>query len=118
MKKTMTIDPKKMMELELELAELKEQHGIKEERKWWHYIGDFIAARTKDGPITVNRKKYICFAASCGWFCGAHQFYAKRYILGVLYILFFWTAIPFAMTLIDLMIALPKVANEDGIIEL
>lgn len=117
MKNRTMVDPKKMIALEQELVELREEYGIEEE-KWWYKVGDFIASKTLNGPIVVNQKKYIRIAAYCGWFCGAHHFYAKRKVLGMLYILFFWTAIPFAMTLIDLMIAIPKTADEVGNITL
>jgi len=42
------------------------------------------------------------------WLClfagafGIHKFYMKEYIVGVLYVLFFWTGIPFILSLIDL----------------
>lgn len=40
--------------------------------------------------------------AICLGFCGGHQFYYKRYKRGFLYLLFFWTFIPFFLTIIDL----------------
>lgn len=110
-------DPKKLIALEQELADLKEQYGIKEKPKLWVRIGDWLIEK-KSGPKTVERRKYIKLALCCGWFCGAHRFYARQKILGVLYLLFFWTGIPFAMTLIDLMIVLPMQADEDGMIQI
>ncbi|MFR2850798.1 TM2 domain-containing protein [Hungatella sp.] len=58
-------------------------------------------------------KKYILLALCLGW-VGGHRFYTKQYALGFIYLLFCWTGIPFAMTLIDLMIALPRQADEQG----
>ena len=110
-------DPKKLIALEQELTELKEQYGIKEKPKLWVRIGDWLIDK-KGGPRTVERRKYIRLALCCGWLCGAHRFYAGQNILGVLYLLFFWTGIPFAMTLIDLMIVLPMQADEDGRIQI
>ena len=110
-------DPKKMIALEQELAELKEQYGIKEQPKWWMRVGDWLAERQR-GPKAVERKKYIRLALSCGWLCGAHRFYAGQKMLGVLYLLFCWTGIAFAMTLIDLMIVLPMQPDENGMIQI
>lgn len=110
-------DPKKMIALEQELAELKEQYGIKDRPKWWVKVGDWLVQR-KGGPKTVERKKYIKLALCCGWLCGAHRFYAGQKILGVLYLLFCWTGISFAMTLVDLMIVLPMQPDEHGMIQI
>lgn len=110
------IDPKKFIELEEELAALKKEHGIYEKPKWWMKIGDAIANNMgKRQQIPVVRKKYLLLGLCFGWM-GAHRFYSKQYVLGILYALFFWTGIPFAMALIDLMIALPMKADEDGLI--
>lgn len=110
-------DPKKLIALEQELADLKEQYGIIEKPKLWVRAGDWLIDK-KGGPRTVERRKYIKLALCCGWFCGAHRFYAGQKLLGVLYLLFFWTGIPFAMTLIDLMIILPMQADEDGMVQI
>lgn len=111
------ISPKEMIALEEELQALKAAHGMKEKRVWWISLGDMIFSRTSK-PVSVNRKKYIKLALSCGWFCGSHRFYAGQKLLGILYLLFFWTGIPAAMTLIDLMIVLPMEADETGMIQL
>ena len=68
--------------------------------------------------LAVDRKKYIRLALTCGWFCGAHRFYARQKILGTLYLLLFWTGFSFTMTLIDLMIVVPMKADSQGMIEL
>ena len=80
-------------------------------------VGDWLAERQR-GPKTVERKKYIRLALSCGWLCGAHRFYAGQKMLGVLYLLFCWPGIAFAMTLIDLMIVLPMQPDENGMIQI
>ena len=53
----------------------------------------------------VNRKKYLrlCILGAFG----AHQFYAKRPVLGVLYLATFWTGFSAAMTIVDAVIAAP-----------
>ena len=110
------VDPKEMIRLEEELAALKKERGI-EDRRWWIKIGDKLAERSSQRHVEVNRKTYIRLALGLGWLCGAHRFYSQQRILGILYTLFCWTGIPFAMTLIDLMIALPMKADERGMIE-
>lgn len=77
-------------------------------------LGDRYAEYTVKSKVPVNRKKYIRLALTCGWLCGAHRFYAKKPVIGTLYLIFFWTGVSFAMTLIDLMIALPMVPDENG----
>lgn len=111
------VDPMELVALEQELADLKRQQGIPEKRSWWIRLGDWITQHF-GGPKRVERKTYIRLAIACGWFCGAHRYYAGQKLLGTLYLLFCWTGIPFAMTLVDLMIALPMKADEKGCIEL
>lgn len=101
--------------LEEELAELKKRDGSFQE-KWWMKTGDLLAAYMGKKKL-VSRKVYMKKALTCGWFCGAHRFYSGHRISGVFYLLFFWTGIPFAMTLIDLMIVLPMETDENGEIE-
>ena len=108
------VDPKQFIELEEELSRLKKEHGIYEKPKWWVTVGyNIVHAMTKRQPVSLSRKKYVWLGILLG-FVGAHRFYAKQYVLGVLYLLFFWTGIPFAMALIDLMIVLPMKADEYG----
>ncbi len=109
-------DPRRMIELEEELIALKQKQGIEEKPKWWQRLGDWYADYTVRSKVLVNRKKYIRLAWTCGWLCGSHRFYAHKPVLGTLYLLFFWTGAPFAMTLIDLMIALPMRPDENGMI--
>ena len=49
---------------------------------------------------------------------GAHQFYAGHWRRGVMYLVFCWTGIPAALSLIDWMAALPMRADEEGYIEI
>lgn len=114
----MTADAKKMIAMEEELAELKKQQGIEKKAPFWVRLIDRIAEYRESKRAMVNRRKYIRLALLGGWLCGAHRFYAGQWISGILYLLFCWTGIPFAMTLIDLMIALPKEADAQGNIEM
>lgn len=112
------VDPKQMLALEEELVQLKQEHGISQKEAWWMHIGDWIANRSDNARRHVSRNTYIKLAVTCGWFSGAHRFYAGQKLLGTLYLLFCWTGIPFAMTLVDLMIALPMQPDQSGMIEL
>lgn len=118
MSKREYVDPKEMIALEEELASLKKEYGIKEKETWWMRIGDRIAQYSRRSSRKVDRKKYIRLALCCGWFSGAHRFYAGQKWKGLLYLAFCWTGIPFAMTLIDLMIAIPIQPDDGGMITL
>lgn len=61
----------------------------------------------------VDKKRYIWLTVLTGWF-GGHRFYSGRYVLGVLYLGFFWTLIPFMMAVLDLLEVIPKKADETG----
>lgn len=77
---------------------------------------DFLfALKERRKPVQVQRKKYLLTALLLGW-CGGHRFLSKQYVLGGLYAALFWTGIPIAMTIIDLMIALPLPQDEEGYI--
>ncbi|WP_242622721.1 TM2 domain-containing protein [Lachnoclostridium sp. Marseille-P6806] len=98
--------------LEEELLRLRESTGKRQpESRFVRWVDGLVQRRKY---VSVNRKKYICLALSAGWLCGAHRFYAGRKLLGFLYLLFCWTGIPLAMTLIDLMIVLPMKEDEKG----
>lgn len=72
----------------------------------------------KFDPRTVQRRRYIRLALLCGWFAGGHRLYAGQRFTGLLYLLFCWTGIPFAMTVLDLMAVLPMQADAEGNIQL
>lgn len=78
----------------------------------WNSIDHLLTWHANREKHCVSRKKYLrlCWL---GMF-GAHQFYAKRPILGVLYLATFWSGFSFAMTLIDVIIAVPMKPDEDG----
>lgn len=112
-----SVDIRQMIVLEEELKDLKQQYGLEDKNKWWIRLGDRIARRTDRKGKRVKRKTYIRLALTSGWLCGSHRFYSGQKLLGSLYALFCWTGIPFAMTLIDLMIVLPMQSDEYGMIE-
>ena len=113
-KKKDDVSISELVKAQEELRALKEQHGIKEEEgRISAAISRFFDQSGKRREIPVNRKKYLLLALFTGWM-GGHRFYAKQYPVAILYLLFFWSGFPFAMTLIDLMIALPKETDADG----
>ena len=113
--------------LQEELNVLKKEHGIVDEKKGLAKFFDLYfnggTEKTEKKPkkervlSVVNRKKYGWFVVLTGW-CGGHHFYAKRYKLGVLYLLFFWSGFPTAMAIVDWLIWLPKKPDENGNIEI
>ena len=97
-----------------ELKALRKEHGIEEkEGKISHLISSFFERRDAREKVLVNKKKHLLLALFLGW-CGGHRFHAKQYVLGVLYLVFFWTGMPMAMTIIDLMQIIPIPADENG----
>lgn len=66
-----------------------------------------------DGKILVNKIAYCLLACFLGGF-GAHKFYARKYVQGILYLLFFWTCIPAIIAFIEFIIALTKSPDDDG----
>jgi TM2 domain-containing membrane protein YozV len=107
-----------MVALEQELHELKAEHGIEENHnRVSRAITNFFDRREAKEAVMLNKKKYILLAIFTGWI-GGHQFYAKHYLVAVLYLLLFWTGFGAAMTIIDLLIVIPKPVNENGFMTL
>lgn len=103
-----------MLAAQSELSELKKQYGIAEkEGRISRLISSFFERRENREEQCLDRKKYILLAVFTGWM-GGHRFYAKQYPVAILYLLFFWTGFPMAMTLIDLLIAIPKPVDAQG----
>ena len=100
--------------LQKELDETRQKYGVEvKEGKVSRAISNFFDKREARELHSVSRKKYLIIALLTGWM-GGHRFYARQYPSAILYLLLFWTGFPFAMTLIDLMIAIPKEPDENG----
>lgn len=100
--------------LQKELDETRQKYGVEvKEGKVSRAISNFFDKREARELHSVSRKKYLIIALLTGWM-GGHRFYARQYPSAVLYLLLFWTGFPFAMTLINLMIAIPKEPDENG----
>lgn len=98
--------------LEEELHQLQEQYNIPAKKgKFYEFMEKVMELKEKPHPVV--RKRYLWLAVLTGWI-GGHRFYAKQYITAALSVALFWTGIPAAMTIIDIMAALPKEADEKG----
>ncbi len=102
------------MAAKAELDELRRQQGIApEEGKLSRLISSFFERRDARERVLVSKKKLLWLTGLLGW-CGGHRFYTKRYILGTFYLLFCWSGVPLAMTVIDMMEFIPIPADENG----
>lgn len=97
-----------------ELDALKREHGIQDEEKGIKKaITNFFDRKDNREKVLLNKKKYIWLAVLLGW-VGGHRFYSKQYLLGFIYLVLFWSGIPIAMTIVDLMVIIPMKPDEDG----
>ena len=78
----------------------------------WNTIDHLLYWREHREKHCVSRKKYmrLCILGAFG----AHQFYAKRPVLGLLYLATFWSGFSAAMTIVDFIIAVPMKPDENG----
>ncbi len=105
-----------MLELENELHNLKEEYGYTEKPALWVRIGDKIVNKMGE-PRAVNWKIYLLLALTLGWICGAHRFYSGHKLSAVLYLVFCWTGIPLAITILDIILLICNcVPDENGLI--
>lgn len=105
---------KEYLDASMELEQLQKEHGIQpEEKRLSRFVSSLFERRDAREKVLVNRKKFLLLAVFTGWM-GGHRFYSRRYVLGAFYLLFCWTGVPCAMTIIDLMEYLPVPPDEDG----
>lgn len=101
-----------------ELRQLKKEHGIEEKESGISkLISRYFERKEVQKEVLLKRKTYLLLAVLTGWM-GGHRFYAKQYKMAVVYLLFFWSGFPMAMTLIDLLVAIPKPVDENGMISI
>lgn len=97
-----------------ELDAVREQYGVKpKEGRISRAISNFFDKRDARQLRKVNKKKYLLLAVFTGWL-GGHRFYAKQWVVAVLYLVLFWSGFSLAMTIIDLLAVIPKKADEEG----
>ncbi len=70
-----------------------------------------LPENSTDGCVKVNKIAYALLGIFLGSL-GIHRFYAKKYISGIIYILFCWTCIPGILGIIEGILALVK--DDDG----
>lgn len=97
-----------------ELDAVREEYGVRpREGRISRAISEFFNKRDVREQQKVNRKKYLLLALFTGWM-GGHRFYARQWAVAVLYLVLFWTGFPLAMTIIDLLAAIPRETDKDG----
>ncbi len=97
-----------------ELDAVREEYGVKpKEGKISRAISNFFDKRDARQLRKVNKKKYLLLAVFTGWL-GGHRFYARQWVVAILYLVLFWSGFSLAMTVIDLLAVIPKKADEDG----
>lgn len=103
--------------LQRELDELKIQTGEKKEGKISRLISSWFEKSENKPKVTINKKKHLWTAILLGW-AGGHRFQAKQYFLGFVYLLLCWSGYSMAMTVVDILIIIPKQPDENGNIEI
>ena len=63
--------------------------------------------------LTVNKFLYCLCALFLGGI-GVHKFYAKHFVAGIWYLIFFWTYIPALLSICDFISALGIPADKNG----
>lgn len=97
-----------------ELDAVREEYGVQpKEGKISRAISNFFNKRDATEQRKVSRKKYLLLGLFTGWM-GGHRFYSRQWPSAILYLVLFWTGFPLAMTIIDLLAAIPKEVDEDG----
>lgn len=112
------LDVHEFIALASELDQLREKQGVPYRKNLFERLGGWYLNLRKrtDHTTAVNRKTY-CRLCILGMF-GVHHFYAKHWVKGLVYLLLCWTGISVAMAIVDWMIAVPKEADENGMIEI
>lgn len=115
-KKDEKLDLVKMAVLEEELKSLKKEQGIQvKEGKLSHIVSGFFERRDAREAIPLEKKKYILLAVFTGWM-GGHRFYARQWKVGLLYLLLCWSGFGIVNAIVDLMVIIPKPADEHGMV--
>ncbi len=108
-----------MIAAQQELKALKKEHGLEDEKEGAisRAISKGFEKRENRQKQILKKKTYLTLLLLTGWI-GGHRWYAHRWILAVLYTGLFWTGLPLAMSLIDLLEVIPVEADENGCIEI
>lgn len=111
-----TVSIVRLIQLEAELARLKADDGEGRKDPLWVRLVSFLVDHWRE-PVRISRKKYVILALTCGWFSGAHRWYANHKAWAAVYLLTCWTGVPAALTVIDIILVLLKYRpDEEGMI--
>ena len=114
--KSEDVSAEDMLLLQMELEETKRKYGIEDEPKKEGRISRAISAffdrRDAREKQLVSKKKYMLLML-LGAF-GAHRFYARQYPMALFYLATCWLGISVAMTVIDVLAAIPMQPDENG----
>ena len=105
-----------MAALEEELYQLnREQKMPEKEGIFSRTVSMYFDKKEARQEVMVKRRRYLFLALLTGWL-GGHCFYTRQYAKGILYLLFFWTGMSIAMSIIDLLVVIPKPVDAEGMI--
>ncbi|MDD3253594.1 MAG: TM2 domain-containing protein [Lachnospiraceae bacterium] len=108
-----------LVELDFSRQSAQQANGQTEQTygMWGVFWRFSVWCHSRKGCHTFRKKIYLWLILFTGWF-GGHRYYQGRYVLGILYSLFFWTGVPFVSCVFDAMEAIPMKADEKGLITL
>ena len=98
---------------EQELSDLKRTYGLVDDKP--DLFTKIMGLFHNREDVKVKRKTYLWLMLFTG-IIGGHRFYAKQYLPGVFYLLTCWCGVSLAMTIIDLLVVIPKEVDENGMI--
>lgn len=112
-----SLDIQEFISLAGELDQLREERGVPYRKNLFEKLGGwYLDLCKRTSRTTAVSKKTYCRLCILG-VLGVHNFYAGHWVKGILYLLLCWTGVSAAMTIVDWMIAVPKEADENGMIE-
>ena len=110
------VDFSALAQAEDELHRLREEAGIEEKQPWLvRTINRYYDWKENRQLHLVNKKIYLLLNIFLGW-CGMHRFYEKRWLLGLFYLALCWSGLPAMLCVTDILVAIPKKPDENGMI--
>ena len=111
------VSPEEYYSLMQELDETKRQYGVVDEPvpegRISRAISGFFDRRAAKDKVSVRKKTYLLLAVFTG-IVGGHRFYTRKWITAILYLATCWCGFSIAMTIVDLIIAIPMQPDENG----
>lgn len=110
------VDFSALAQAEDELHRLRAEHGIEEKQgPIVRTINRYYEWKDNRTRHLVNKKLYLILNLFLGW-CGIHRFYERRWLLGLFYLALSWSGLPAMLCAVDLFVAIPIKADENGMI--